>query len=538
MRLRTRVVLACAVAFAACSKCGKGSSGGAANLERVLPRGAAVMLVVPELATVGQRLHGLEELKVAAFLAQLQGFPDAHQWADALVQQLGIDVRSKDALEKAGVDASRGAGMVAMLDGASFLVLPVKDEAKLSAVLAQLSTQRLGAGIAEDKRFGEATVHTWVTAAGSPARLGYVMFEGFALVGTDATVPKLSGWARLPEGDSLSKDAKYAAAVGRLPKERDLVLYLPPGSPILRGPVSSATATLSFRPDAVTVTVDAPWSGDPKALEVLVKQPGGDLLGYLPDDSWLVAKFSGDPKLLGSWSEQLIGPYLKKAFDEGNFNLNTELLANLKPGAVVGVALAPTVKMGGMPALDIRSTNPFTYGHLSGVAEVLDAAKALETLDKLAVLAPKFGARIEKTDREGHPVYFTSYSAGEGVHLAPQGPNVFFGSPAGRVDALLKSEAKAGKPVADPALKAVLDARAFAMVVDLQKLAAAVRELPSQAWGIGGFAIKATTVRWLDATNDLKAITAGVESNAGAVQAQLVLSLKPAAAAAPAVVNP
>ena len=51
--------------------------------------------------------------------------------------------------------------------------------------------------------------------------------------------------------------------------------------------------------------------------------------------------------------------------------------------------------------------------------------------------------------------------------------------------------------------------RALTLVVDLQKLAAAVRQLPSSAWGIGGFAIKGTTLRWLDATNDLEAITAG-----------------------------
>ena len=50
------------------------------------------------------------------------------------------------------------------------------------------------------------------------------------------------------------------------------------------------------------------------------------------------------------------------------------------------------------------------------------------------------------------------------------------------------------------------------------------------ATDLGGFAIKATTLRWLDATDDLEAITAGLESKAGAVQIQLVLSLTPPAA--------
>ena len=536
MILPTRALRLCAAAamfaltLAACSKCGKTTGPSATTVDRVLPRGAVAVLVAPDVAALGERLKGLENLKVAAFSAQLQGFTDAHQWADTLVQQLGVDVRSKEALEKSGIDPARGAGVAALLDGAAVVALPVKNEPKLQEVLLKLSKQRLGAGIAEDKKTGDVTVHTFAASAGAPPMLGYVVTEGFALVGAGDTVAKLSSLAKLPEADSLAKDPAFAAALSRLPARRDLLLYLPPGSPALRLPFSSAAAALSLSPDALTVTIDAPWTGDPRALEVLVKQPGAQLLGYLADDAWLVAKFSGDPKLLGAWSDQLIGPYLKKAFDEGGFDLKAEVLANLKPGAVAGVALAPTAKMGGMPALDLRSTNPFSYVQLFGVAPVKDAAKAGASLDKLAQVAPRFGAQMPTTVREGHQVYFTTYSAGEGVHLAPLESNIFFGSPAPRVDALLRSDGKGAGPVADPALKAMLDASALAGVIDLQKLAGAVRQLPSGAWGIGGFAIKATTVRWLDATDDLKAITVGFESKAGAVQGQMVLSLKPPAA--------
>ena len=196
-------------------------------------------------------------------------------------------------------------------------------------------------------------------------------------------------------------------------------------------------------------------------------------------------------------------------------------------GLLVGLSLAPTVRMDGVPT-DLRGTNPFAYAHLSGAAGVKDEGKVPAMLDKIAALAPRIGAQMVKTDREGHPVYFTTWSAGEGVHLAAAGRSVVFGSPAGRVDALVRADPKAAGPVANPALKGVLDARALAMVVDLRKLAAAVRELPSAARGIGGFAIKATTLRWLDATDDLEAITLGVDARDGAVQAQLVLSLKAA----------
>jgi hypothetical protein len=524
MKARLLMVVT-ALAFAACSKCGKSTATSAAGVERLLPRTTAGVLVIPNLQALGERLKGLESLKVAAFSAQLNGFKDGHEWADALVQQLGIDVRSKEALEKAGLDPAGGAGLVGMLDESIYLVVPVKDEAKLAGMLQKLSAARLGAGIAEDKKYGDVTVHAFVAAAGAKPRLGYAMVNGFALIGSDESVPKLSIWATLAEADSLSKDEGYAAALGRLPKDRDLVLYFPSGSPALRESMANATATLALRPEAITLTADVRWTGDPKALELLVKQAGPDLLGYLPEDAWLVAKFSGDPAQLAHWIERLV-PHLKRAFDEAAFDVNGQVLANLKPGAVAGLSLAPTARMSGMPELDLRSTNPFTYAHLTGATEVKDAQKVPATLELLSELAPRIGSKMVKTDREGQPVYFTTYSAGEGVHLAAKGPVVFFGSPAPRVDALLKSDGKASR-VARPSLKAVLDSRALTLVVDLQKLAFAVRELPSSAWGIGGFAIKATTLRWLDATDDLEAITAGFESKGGAVQAQLVLSLTP-----------
>jgi hypothetical protein len=52
-----------------------------------------------------------------------------------------------------------------------------------------------------------------------------------------------------------------------------------------------------------------------------------------------------------------------------------------------------------------------------------------------------------------------------------------------------------------------------------------VRALPESAWGLGGFALKPTTVRWLDATDDLKAITVTAGAKDGQVTAALVLTL-------------
>ena len=64
-------------------------------------------------------------------------------------------------------------------------------------------------------------------------------------------------------------------------------------------------------------------------------------------------------------------------------------------------------------------------------------------------------------------------------------------------------------------------------VLDLRRLSEAVKALPSEAWGIGGFAIKATTVRWLEATDDLRAVTLGLSEKEKALQADLTLWLAP-----------
>jgi hypothetical protein len=71
------------------------------------------------------------------------------------------------------------------------------------------------------------------------------------------------------------------------------------------------------------------------------------------------------------------------------------------------------------------------------------------------------------------------------------------------------------------------------VVLDLRRLSDAVKNLPSEAWGIGGFAIKATTVRWLEATDDLRAVTLSVSRKEKALQAELSLRLTPAPATSP-----
>jgi hypothetical protein len=524
------------LAFAACSRCGGGgvASVGPQGVERVLPADATLVFIVPKVDQLGDKLKQLEGLKVANFAAQAQNIESAHVWVDALTEQLGIDVRNPEQMEKIGIAHEASLGVASMGDEQLLLALPIKHEGRIAAFLRTYAQQRLGAATVDDQTENGVTVHRLV-GAGDVPRLAWAASNGFALVTTGKGIAKLGSWASRTEGETLAKDTALPASLSRLPKERDVIVFVPPGSKaILGGPVSHVAVAVSLSREALTVTADAPWGGDKAALAALEPKAGPQLLPLLPADAFLVARFAGDASAAAPYLEPLLGPHLTDAFKESGLDVKETLLAPLQPGTVVGLSLSPTAQMGnGVPELDLRRTNPFTYVHLSGALKAKSKEAVEPALEKIAAAAPRFGAQVSRKERDGHPLFVTSYAQGEGVHFAAQGDEVLFGSPIGRLDALLSADGKGGGPVADPKLKALLESSALGVVVDLRKLSAAVRELPASAWGIGGFAIKASTLRWLDATDDLKDVTVSVGVKQGALQGEVKLWLSPQGAPAP-----
>ncbi len=117
------------------------------------------------------------------------------------------------------------------------------------------------------------------------------------------------------------------------------------------------------------------------------------------------------------------------------------------------------------------------------------------------------------------------------MHLASAQSKVIAAVPSARLDQMLglvgQPPAAGSGAAADPALRKVLDEKAAALVIDLRRLASSVKALPSEAWGVGGFAIKATTVRWLDAGDDLRAITLWLDAKEGALQSEIALRFTP-----------
>lgn len=531
-----RFALAAALAFfvLGCSKCGeqkpKEAKAGAATLARRIPKGITAAVLAPDALAVGEALEVVQGLKFANFAAALQGFSSAQEYADALIRQVGFDVRSAAALEKAGVDPDKGLAVVVTQTGDNMLVLGASQPTRIGAALRTLATERLGAGVYEKQDKGGIEVHTLARAQGLPARIAYVVVDGFVVVASDPSgVDKLTDWARLAQADSLEADLAFSQARERLPKEHQLLAWVPAGSPALLGSaLGQVAASGSLDSKRLRITVDAP-AGEALSAAAFTPLAAPQLVSLLPADSFLVARFSGDPAVLSKTLKRMLGPRLLKAFADAGLDVDAQVLQNLKPGGCLSLALSPRAQLGGgLSQLD-ASTNPFNFVQLAGALEAKDAAKVQGTLRQLAAAAPSFGAKARQVERPGAPLLFeTRYHAGEGVHFGAQGARVAFGNPLERVEAVLRADGKGPPPIADPALAKTLEARAAAVVVDLRKLAGQVQALPSEAWGVGGFAIKASTLRWLDATDDLMALSLFGEAKGQFVQGQLELSLKAA----------
>jgi hypothetical protein len=518
--------------FAGCSRCGeKQGTPGTKTRDpaRFLPRGAQAALVVPDLGALGEKLARFQNLKLANFIAQLQNAQSAEAYVSTVMRQVGVDLRSRQAMEAAGLDPARGAGVALLTGGQAFSVLGVKDEKTLTETFAKLARDRLGASERAEQKSPGGTLVSFSRPGAQQPSLGLLFSDGYALLGAGPMVSQLSGYATLPADKSLAEEPLLSASLKRLPAERDFYAFLPGGIGFLvpAGTTQSVTLTGSLGERAVTLRMDSPWPDTQASLSALVPQQAPELLGYLPEDSFLVARYRGDPSQLSGIWPYLAGPYITRAVQESAFDVKSEVLDKLKPGLVAGVALAPTVQLtGGLPSLDPRRTNPFRYVHLVAVGEAKDTTSFPATLEKLPALAPRFGAEVKPSDLAGQRVYLTSYRQGEGAHFAAVGDKLTLAAPQSRLEAALtRLQGPAGNlPLAED-LRGALQGPVLGVVVDLRRLSDAVKALPSEAWGIGGFAIKATTVRWLDATDDLRAVTLGLSEKEKALQAELTLWL-------------
>lgn len=515
---RRLLPLLVALALAGCSRCTPGSRAAQSDASRYLVREATASVLIQKPGELGQKLTLLQRLHVANLAAATQGAPSGEDYVTSVLGQVGIDLRDKASIERAGVDPDRPLGLSFLLGGAAYAVVPVKDLGRLRETLKTLAANRLGAP--HLRKDGE--VEVFAADAAAPGQLGFVQRGEVALIAAPPLLAELGSYANLSAERALLGDPVFKAAVARLPRSADAYLFTPSASQVSAEVPPQVTVAFELSEEALVATVDLPRARGSAGHKALTRADGPDLRGRLPQDAFLTARFQGDPSDLALIWDRLLGEDLRRAARETGVDLEKDLLGNLRPGAVLALALAQSAPLGGgVPAFDLRRTNPFQFVNLVAIAQVKDAKLARATLEKLPELAPRIGARVEATTRDGQPVYRTGYAAGEGIHFAPHGDHVVFAAP---MERLLSVLASLEQPPAAPRSRVpALDDRAFAAVLDLPQLAESIRSLPSSAWGLGGFAIKATTLRWLEAIGDLRAVTLAAHSREEAIHLEVAL---------------
>lgn len=525
--LKTPFVWLCVVFLAGCSRCGGGAGGGkAVELARLLPKNAEAVILVPDVAKLGERLTSLEKLKIANFAAQMQGLPSAKELTNAVTQQIGVDIRSKEALEDAGFDPSRGMAFVLLPQDQGYSVIATRDAEKLRAMVEKLSRDRLGVTSVDTQKQEGAELTRFASARGPVAAMW--VKDGWAVIAAQPLADRIGALAQVQPGASLADEPNFAKGLARLPSDRHLVAYLPQASGMAqRAMLHSAALSVRLGDDALSFIADVPWPDTRASLASLEKREGTPPYAALPKDAFAVAQYSGDFSALDGIWPWLVGSRRTQVLEAAGFDVKNEVLGNLQPGGVLSLSLSPIVNLAAGLPMDPRRANPFRTLHLVAAALVKDAAKAQATLEKVPRVAPQLGATVTAEDRGGQKVYATEYSQGEGLHFALTGNTLVSGAPMPRLlDAVAAVKQGGGEPpIEDPALRNVLGGEVFTFVVDLRKLAEQVKALPSSAWGVGGFAIKATTVRWLEATSDLHAITGSVHPKEGALQTELHLRI-------------
>ena len=194
---------------------------------RFLPRGAQAALVVPDLGTLGEKLARFQNLKLANFVAQLQNASSAEAYVSAIMRQVGVDLRSRQAMEAAGIDPGRGAGAALLGGDQAFSVLGVKDEKALEETFAKLAQDRLGASERAEQKVPGGTLVTFSRSGAPQPSLGLLFTEGYALVGAGAMVSQLSSYATLPAEKSLVQEPLLTASLNAAAR-RARLLRLPP----------------------------------------------------------------------------------------------------------------------------------------------------------------------------------------------------------------------------------------------------------------------------------------------------------------------
>ncbi|HSN90846.1 MAG TPA: hypothetical protein VLS93_06430 [Anaeromyxobacteraceae bacterium] len=519
MRWPPAIALAAGLALSlGCRGCG---SPPPAPPERFVPAGARAAVIVPGIDGAAADAGAL--LRAAASFPGAAALPEAHA---AVASQLGLDPVDPRALERAGIDASRGAAL-AWSGGKLVLVLPVRDRGDLVDLVARLARDRAGATSRATERVGGVEVSTFGAPGREPAAALAFRDRTALLASGPGAQAAVAAAASLEPAASLDEDVRYRALRRALGEGRAAIAFLPPGAfPPARaeGSPSGAMAAAVEASEArltIAAAILPPEGGSFADLAAGPASPA-PLAALAPAAA--TAAWNGDPGALARRLLPLAPARDREWLAARGIDLQRDVFDLLGPGAAGAASLAPGAGIAALSG-DVLRTDPIRLLRFEAVAPLRDAARAREVSARIARLA---GARPGAAGA-GPSRYRVRTRSGEiawEIDAARARIALAGGAPGG-LDALL------GRLAAAPAGGAGAGALAGGLgglALDVPRLVESVRALPPEAFGEGpnAFVLRSVVDRFVAPAEGLAAVSLRADLADGALR--LVIEVEARAA--------
>ncbi|HET7753289.1 MAG TPA: hypothetical protein VFK85_05210, partial [Anaeromyxobacteraceae bacterium] len=371
MRRPSAVAVVLVLALAACGRCTRDP---AAAPERHVPP-ARVAVLIPDLSEALR--EGRQVLATASKFPAAAWLPE---WTAGVRAQLGFDPLTDDGLESAGIDPDGGAAY-AETSGGALLVLPVDDEKTFEATVARLARDRMGAVHRVESQRGLARVVALAQAPGRPAEIAYAIVGRIAILARGPASPEeVAAAAALDPKDTLASTPAWKAALSELGRGHVAVAFRGP-QPASAGALAAllrdgAAVGLSGKAERVNGRAVVLLGKDrEQAWREIAGSPSraaGEDLSRLPRDTFLAARFGGDPAPAARRALWTF-PEIARALTDAGVDPEHDLLAAFAPGAALGLSLAPTfdVRAVSRRARDEALQDPFRLVHLSAFARTV-----------------------------------------------------------------------------------------------------------------------------------------------------------------------
>jgi hypothetical protein len=386
---------------------------------------------------------------------------------------------TREGLLSAGLDPDRGAA-VALFDRQEWIAsLPLTRPDVFLQTVQRLLVERAGfAPVAEQpnaarifERHGQ--------------RLGVAVVRGYGILArTSDPAAAVGGASARPAEQTLARDAGLGAA-RKLLGAQDFIAWAPAGSTLPR------RYTTRVLPGDVAVSAQGSQQGvasrlflqlpAPEAQRAQAALPGGGatLVELLPADAALRARLGIAPARL---LESVRGNPEVAALLDRLRGADAEVFAALAPGVAVSLGLARGANIGEAIdyGFDFRRKSPFDTVQLVALAHVSDRPRLTKAFQQIANLLPQLGARAARTGDDFQATYAAGRGARFGVREIEGKPVAYLmGGP-------LRPDELRGTPRPANLEAAVLyENGGAALRLDFGQLAAALRELPQNAYGSG-----------------------------------------------------